>query len=204
LTGWGRRGQISYDWKHLVYEDYDTWLLGSKTGIFADSHLTDSPDVLFVQTGLHSCFHGLPPEASKPSPAFIDEELKNVDRLLSSLSAAVSRANALNRWPIVIIMTSGRIFRHSISDDVAAQLHNCTSVFNKRIVAQARKYKFAVFDREEIEHRILYPYEHDKVDRVLAPMIHEPFPVPQVISTALLSFLSCLVDSGYGTRQEQP
>ena len=191
---------LTYDWKHLAWEDYDQWLFGKSTGILADSHLTDSPAVILIQAGLHSCFHGLPPEISKPNYNFLDAELKNIERLMWNVHDALRRVNSLGRWPAVIFVTSGRIFRWAANDDQTLHLHNCTSVFNKRIKTLATKYQFAVLDREEIEHRILYKYEHDKVDHVLAPAIHEPFPIPQIVSTALLALLACLINGDYGRR----
>ena len=104
----------------------------------------------------------------------------------------VRQLSLVRRPPLVIFITSGRLFRTGNSLNMLDDLFNCTSFFNKKIIKRAKENGYAIFDREELERRFLYKSEHESIFKVVEPAIHLPTPVPQIIATALLSFITCL------------
>jgi hypothetical protein len=51
---------------------------------------------------------------------------------------------------------------------------------------------FAVFEREEIERRMLYKSEYNPKYRPLKFILHLEAPAPNIVSTSLLAMISCL------------
>ena len=73
---------------------------------------------------------------------------------------------------------------------------HCSRHFNRLAAYEAHRQGFPVFYREEIERRILYKSEYWEGVRYLKPLLHLENPGPNIIGTALLSLVGCLLRNG--------
>ena len=152
------------------------------------------PDIVTISTGLHSCFHALPPQNVQTNQSMIDRHEADVEILMQEITKALDRANKFaapkynNRRTMVIFVTAGRIHNRPIEPHMDA----CVYKFNRVLAHGAHKYGFAVFEREEIERRLLYKSEHWEGRKTIVPNLHLPAPAPALVATSLLSLISCL------------
>ena len=249
LSGYGKKGKLTYDWKHFPYEDYDQWLFGNE-GMWGNNRTTSTqnleghavelefkeeedggkfggkeahqervdeqettkgnksednstfrfpkrrPDVFVNQMALHVCFHAWNNDHKTLNETFVSYHEKMLPVAMQAMKEAISRPLP-EGTPIpkekqtkVIIMTSGRVG----SPDIALDL--CIWKFNQRLTIEAHKVGFPVYDREEVERRLLrrsegylgWPYN----GRYIKPNMHLAVPGPQIVATGLLSMISCL------------
>ena len=69
---------------------------------------------------------------------------------------------------------------------------DCIWRFNRMVAQEAHKQGFVVFEREEIERRLLFKSEHYDPTKVLKFALHLENPAPNIIATSLLTLISCL------------
>ena len=200
MSGFGARGKVTFDWKHFPYEDYDEWIFGPQ-GLWGSGASTNNgtdrrPDILNIQVGLHTCFHAFNPGTGAVNHTFVQWHTRDLPRLMRAVRTAVDlprtpHADAgLNRT-LVIFSTSGRIGNPS------PDLDRCSWTFNRALALEAHRHGFAVFEREEIERRLLFKSEHNAVQSYIKTGLHLASPSPQIIATSLAAMIGCLRRSGY-------
>ncbi len=113
-----------------------------------------------------------------------------------------SNDTTAERYPhktIVIMMGGGRLGNPS------ARLDECTWRFNRVAAEAAHRQGFAVFDREELERRLLFKSETVDSAKYMKSSLHLDAPGPQIVATALLGLISCLTkDQIFPTGQLDP
>jgi hypothetical protein len=263
LSGYGKQGKLTYDWKHFPYEDYDQWVFsnegmwgnnnteGSRTqnleapgeGEGAHDHHhhrhqrerkrgrrrrrlegegkeepavsatatagessggsgggfagfpTRRPDVLVNQMALHVCFHAYDNHYKSINNTFVEYHESLLPTAMQAMKTAVNRPLPdgtpipADKQTVVIIATSGRIGNPDLN------LDNCIWRFNRQLSIEAHKVGFPVFDREEIERRLLRKSDSflgKHTGKNIKPNMHLPAPGPQIVATALLAMISCL------------
>ncbi len=195
VSGYGPEGLLTFDWKHFPYEDYDDYLFGNN-GIFnANPKVKQDnpdagrkPDILTLQTGLHTCFHAYPNKHdTRLKPGYFNETMykahvKGLDKLFKTTREAVNRrADDGDGKPptMVVVVTSGSVVLSPDAD-------KCVLRFNHEAVKLAHKYGFAVLHRGEIERRLLYN------DVLVATDMHLPMPAQTIVATSMLNLFTCL------------
>lgn len=176
--------------KHFPWEDYDEWLFG-ETGLWQRQNISTKeplprhPDVLVIQTGLHTCNHAWSQTAINQT--MIDTHERDLKTLMQAVRAAVDRSK---QPTTVIIQTAGRMGN---SDDRG---DHCTWRFNRVAAHEAHLQGFVVYEREEIERRLLFKSEYYAGFRSIKPNLHIEAPSPQIVGTGLLALVACLRRNG--------
>lgn len=154
------------------------------------------PDIFVNQMALHVCFHAWNNNMKTINHTFVQYHESMLSKAMQAMKEAISRPLP-DGTPIpkdkqtkVIIATSGRVGNPDIELDL------CIWRFNQRLSIEAHKVGFPVFDREEIERRLLRKSDaflgHVHSGRNIKPNMHLPAPGPEIVATALLSMISCL------------
>jgi hypothetical protein len=154
------------------------------------------PDVFVNQMALHVCFHAWNNQYKTINHTFVQYHESMLSKAMQAMKEAISRPLP-DGTPIpkdkqtkVIIATSGRVGNPDIELDL------CIWRFNQRLSIEAHKVGFPVFDREEIERRLLRKSDaflgHAHSGRNIKPNMHLPAPGPEIVATSLLSMISCL------------
>lgn len=241
LSGYGKNGKLTYDWKHFPWEDYDQWLFSNrgmwgnnnteslenldhpagrsrerllqedmsadeggtttKQTIMSDEskdklHFpTRRPDIFVNQMALHVCFHAYNPQYRTINESYVKYHESTLPTVMGAIRDAIERPLP-DGTPIpkdqqtkVIIATSGRIGNPDLN------LDNCIWKFNRQLTVEAHAAGFPVFDREEIERRLLRKSDSflgRHSGGTIKPNMHLPAPGPQIVATALLAMISCL------------
>lgn len=187
IPGFGKDGIISFDWKHFPFEDYDEWLWG-ENGLWSNNETQKRPTIVSISTGLHTCFHALPPQNGKEANwTMVENHQKDLKKLMVTIKAGLERTKHLGET-IVIFTTSGRI--HSVPHDPI--MDDCIYRFNRIVAKEAHDNGFPVLEREEIERRLLFRSEHWEDFRTIKPNLHLDAPSPAIIATSFLSLVACL------------
>jgi hypothetical protein len=175
--------------KHFPYEDYDEWVFGPE-GVWSATPETARPDVLVLQIGLHTCVHAFTEKAINET--MIHQHEAQIPVLMDAVKAAVERPRTDGKQPTtVIVSTAGRQMTSDPRSD------HCTWKLNRIVAHEAHKRGFPVFEREELEHRLLFKSEHaPPVNLNVKPDVHLDIPGPQIVATTLLNFISCLALNG--------
>ena len=155
------------------------------------------PDYLIIQIGHSTCLPSSDPEKSltelQHSEQTFETHVAEIDKLLDSIKTAVTRSTEQSnsqqqqqKGTTVIISTASRTAMGNPHADF------CTWKLNRIIARAAHRRGFIVFEREEIEHRLLFKTEASEdlfsagvLEKVEPPMAH-------IVSTSLLSMLTCL------------
>jgi len=200
VSGYGDRGLLTFDWKHFPFEDYDEHVFGDKgpwhsNPIAAGPDAGRQPDVLTLQTGLHTCWHADPDgQYSKHLKAvnqtLIHAHIQQLETLYSAVRKAVDR-RAVNGTAAtqVIVVTSGA------SGKVVGttRIDECILHFNRKAAALAHKHGFAVLERGEIERRFMFKNLYvDEGEELLKSDMHLEMPVQVIVASTLLNMISCL------------
>ena len=239
--------------KHFPFEDYDQWLFGPQ-GLWHNDSTVARPDVLIVQTGLHSCAHAIPSTSSEIDQNMLLKHEKQIGRLIKMIGRATNRPridgpDGSSKPPTMVILSLAP--RAHTGDTRSDQ---CTWSFNRKLAMQAHGAGIPVLEREEIEHRLLFKSEnapphlknykgdihhgthssshdghsahsphstggthsadlsatagvsdHNSDGHVVGHLINELHaPGPQIVATALLSMISCLMRNGTDPLQFPP
>ena len=128
------------------------------------------PTIVSISTGLHTCFHALPPQNGKVANWTM---VKNHQLDLKKLMVTINKA----------------LHRTEPHDPV---MDDCIFRFNRIMAKEAHDAGFPVFEREEIERRLLFRSEHFEDFRTIKPHLHLDAPAPAIVATSLLSLISCL------------
>ena len=130
----------------------------------------------------------------------LDNHEADVPRLMEAVRAALDRVSATpgrTKQTLVIFVTAGRIHNRPIEP----HMDDCVYRFNRVLAHGAHKYGFPVFEREEIERRLLFKSEHWEDRKTIVPNLHLPAPAPAIVATSLLALISCLKN---GTLNSPP
>jgi hypothetical protein len=170
------------------------------------------PDILVIEVGLHTCFHAWDNNAKTINDEYVVKHENDLPVLFNSIKKAISRPNrdnttykgiggTKNGETLVIISSAGRIGTGAVA------LDQCSWRFNRQLSIEAHKAGFPVFEREEIERRLLFKSDsHMKshTPKYIKPGMHLDAPGPQIIATSLLSLISCLRRDAHDTRGAYP
>jgi hypothetical protein len=157
------------------------------------------PDIITIQTGLHVCQHASPDSKGRMNTSMVEKNLKDLPKLMKAVRVAVDRHNGQHeqghRNITVIVSTSGRI-GYGAGSPHNPRGDDCITNFNRAAARAARAEGFAVFERGEIEQRLLYASQNREIAgpeyEILRFRMHLDAPAPEIVSTALLSLITCL------------
>ena len=167
------------DRKHYPYDDYDKWLFGTEGLWQAPSAPSSSsssspeavPDILVIQVGHATCIPSTDPLKAKHElhldNALIEQHQRDVETLFDAVQAAVRRptesgsstataTSITSTTTTVIVSTASRVL---IGNPVADR---CTWKMNRIVARAAHKRGFVVFEREEMEHRVVFKSEYSE------------------------------------------
>jgi hypothetical protein len=156
------------------------------------------PDVLTLQMGLHSCWHAHADHLSTPNMSMVEQHLKDavvlmrrVRSVVDGESQATPIAGESTGRTTVIVVTAGSVggIMHGTRD--AVTIDACVQRFNRVVEKAAHEVGFAVLERGEIEHRLMYKSQF-ATSPTLKNEMHLPQPAQNLVSTCLLSLVSCL------------
>lgn len=200
ISGYGDRGVLTFDWKHFPFEDYDEYLW-SESGPWIAGFSGEGqrrPDLLTIQTGMHTCWHAIPEglysrHLNTTNEAMIDNHIRDLLKLFKSVRTALDapvkgttqfRSNATT----VIILTSGNtgLGMDGLKTDA------CIQRFNRAVVDAAHLYGFAVLDRGEIERRLVQKSLFAAHATIPIEM-HLIQPAQNIVATSLLRTFECLL-----------
>jgi hypothetical protein len=182
-----------HDMRHLWKTDAEIYTGTFKKRAKVGDELR-RPDILVVEVGLHTCFHGWDNFRKIRNETYIAQHERDLVSLFDAIKRAITRPTVDNKPPsgpetIVIISTAGRIG----TDDTA--LDHCTWRWNRQLALEAHKAGFPVFEREEIERRLLFKSDTHldrHQGRYIKPNMHLAAPSPQIVATSLMAMISCL------------
>lgn len=166
------------------------------------------PDVLTIQTGLHTCVHAKYHHRDATNHTQIQRYIDDLPRLMDTIKATVARRNSQappgTPNTTVIWVTSGRV-GHRLEGLPMIEHDECVWLFNTHARRLAHRAGFAVLEREEIERRLLYANANWEKrvphSEYLRFKMHLEAPAPQIVSTALLHLANCLRNiSFFGTK----
>ena len=193
VSGYGDNGLLSFDWKHFPYEDYDQWLFG-ENGPWNKKPTERRPDILTVQLGMHTCWHSHThntrvdnfQDFTHVNHSMVERHIAGIPTLMDAIRTAVDRPSTGNRTKFVILVTSGSsgIINASTVDD-------CILRVNRAAASEAHKRGFAVLERNEIEHRLMFK-SLQSAEPYIVPEMHLAQPAQNLVATCLLQLYSCL------------
>jgi hypothetical protein len=201
VSGYGDKGILSFDWKHFPFEDYDDFLW-SDEGPWVSGFPGEGlrrPDLLTVQTGLHTCWHAIPEgmysqHLNATNTAMIEQHINGTWKLMSHIRKALDKKNLVSnsgdsvRNPTtVVVLTSGSsgLGEHGLKTDF------CIQKLNRATMDAAHAYGFAVLDRGEIERRLMYK-SNSAGHPVIPVEMHLIQPAQNIVATLLMHLYSCL------------
>jgi hypothetical protein len=174
--------------KHFPYEDYDEWLFGG-TGLWngRDRH----PEILVIETGLHTCVHAWR-SSTLQNVTMIAQHKRDLKTLMKAVRTAVDRTPAHMPRTTVIVELAGRF---GGTDPV---VDRCSRTMNRVAAYEGHLQGFAVYEREEVERRLLFKSEHlqDVGAAYIKPKMHLDSPAANIAGTALIALIGCLKRNG--------
>jgi len=152
------------------------------------------PDIFVFEVGLHTCFHAWDNTHKVLNEAYILKHEADLPKLFRAITAAITRPTADNStYPgtetLVIVSTAGRIGNED------SGLDHCSWRWNRQLAIEAHKAGFPVFEREEIERRLLFKSDVHMAShqgKYIKPGMHLAAPSPQIVATSLMAMISCL------------
>ena len=207
VSGYGENGLLSLDWKHFPYEDYDEYLW-SKNGPWISGFPGEGsrrPDYLTVQLGMHSCWHADPQglyskNLHAVNQTMLQQHLDDIPKLMKAIFKAVTHpvrndlppngAGKVTQPTTVVIVTSGGVGMF----EKGSSIDECILRFNRATVEAAHAHGFAVLERGEIEHRLMFK-SYYSAKPFLKNEMHLPQPAQNLVATTLLNLMTCLNDT---------
>lgn len=134
---------------------------------------------------------------------------KQIKTFLMAVKAAVTRTEKQYFNSSQAVTTTVIISTTSRSLVGNAKADRCIWKLNRIAAKEAHQLGFNVFEREEIEHRLLFKSEHivslhnsgaganvSVVPKIITPLYDAIFtaPAPQIVATSLLEMIGCLQD----------
>jgi hypothetical protein len=188
MSGYGKEGKITFDWKHFPWEDYDEWLFGADGLWKLNSTAKSFPDYLVVHVGLHTCVHSWTPQSTNYN--MIKRHEKEIALMVDKITDAINRTPNHLTKTTVIFQLPGRGGGSNPRQD------HCSREFNRILAKEAHRGGYTVIEREELERRMLFKSEFLGDFRVLKPNLHLESPAPNIIATSLLGLIGCLIRNG--------
>ena len=193
VSGYGDEGLLTFDWKHFPYEDYDDWVWG-ETGPFGAKQSERRPDILTIQTGMHTCWHVHPQglyssHLHETNTSMLEHHVASVGKLMKAVRKAVDRPSNASTPTTVIVVTSGSIGMSANGTEI----DDCIQRINRAVTQAAHENGFAILERGEIERRLLY--KSAQGNGPFAVETHLTQPAQNIIATCLLSLMNCLAKS---------
>lgn len=143
-----------------------------------------------IQAGHSTCLHSNQPDRAKTElhldDATVQQHAQDIPKLFQAIRSAVTRHP--EKPTTVIVSTAPRVMTGNNKAD------RCVYRMNRIIAREAHRNKFAVLEREEMEHRMMFKSEASE-DLKEVVDIAEP-PTNHIIATSLLSLITCLQRNG--------
>lgn len=206
ISGFGDLGTLSFDWKHFPYEDYDDHFWGDSGPWMAGfgGEGIRRPDVLTLQTGMHTCWHASPQglysaHLTEVNTTMIEKHMKDFQKLMKAVRRVVNHVGEvykndsivnntpLKPPPIVVVLTAGA----TGMGQEGSSIDDCIVRFNRVATDAAHNHGFPVLDRGELERRLMYRSTASESPN-LQPDMHLAQPAQNIIATSLLHIISCL------------
>lgn len=180
-SGYGGSGKISFEWDDKLVEDFKEGSLSSLR--MFSSEVTTKPDIIVVQIGYAGCYLAYNSyNGGKPDGSIEGRTEGNIVPFLKSFQSSIS---SFQQQPTIIFSLPSRNEFMDYNCDV------CTWKLNRKIAVDSHVKGYMVFEREEIEYRLFFKSE-DSVQPWIPPRNLTTFPVPQVVTSSLVSMLGCL------------
>jgi hypothetical protein len=113
-----------------------------------------------------------------------------IQKMMKAIRVAIDRIPAHLPRTTVIIQLPGR------SGGSDNRIDGCSRRFNRISAREAHLQGFTVFEREEIERRLLFKSEYYPDHRSIKPLLHLENPSPNIVGTSLLGLITCLARNG--------
>lgn len=147
--------------------------------------------------GLHTCWHTHPQglyssELTAVNQTMLKQHIDDLRVLMRSVRRAIDLSNQHtdgNSTRTVIVVTSGASYAKN-----GWEIDDCILRLNRAAETEAHKQGFAVLERGEIERRLMFKSLHPAMGEKppLAPDMHLSQPAQNIVSTCLLSLMTCL------------
>jgi hypothetical protein len=145
--------------------------------------------VLILETGLHTCVHAWR-SATMQNTSMIAQHKRDLKTLMKAVRTAVDRVPSHLPRTTVIVELAGRF---GGPDPV---VDRCSRTLNRVAAYEGHLQGFAVYEREEIERRLLFKSEHLKDVQYIKPQMHLESPAANIAGTALIALIGCLKRNG--------
>jgi hypothetical protein len=143
--------------------------------------------VLVIHVGLHTCIHAL---SHSNNASMVAQHEVDLQRMMNAIRKAIDRTPETSGKTTVIIQLPGR------AGGTVHTVDSCSRRFNRIAAKEAHLHGFVVFEREEIERRLLFKSEYLADHRSIKPLLHLENPAPNVVGTSLLGMITCLARNG--------
>lgn len=140
-----------------------------------------------IHVGLHTCIHAL---ANNNNETMVQQHETAIPIMMKAIRTAIDRIPSSLPKTTVIIQLPGR------AGNTDARIDYCSRRFNRLLAKNAHEFGFSVFEREEIERRLLFKSEYFPDHRTIKPLLHLENPAPNIVGTSLLGLVSCLMRNG--------
>ena len=202
--GYGPHGKLSFELRDMLLEDFVPGQLTDHRILNNTASDAVVPDVVVLQVGYAACYESYNSKnGHKIDGGIEDRSDRNVGPLMNTMGRLIrglherpelqnSNANSSIPKPMMVVALAPRNPLQDYYSDV------CTWKLNRKVAFEAHKRKFIVFEREEIEGRVLFRSEYDiEGDAALEPYVLHPhnltqFPIPQIVTSSFTSMLGCL------------
>lgn len=204
--GYGPHGKLSFELRDSLLENFKPEQLAGHR-ILNNTAGTAVPDVVVLQVGYAACYESYNSKhGHKVDGAIEDRSDRNVGPLMKSFGTLIQDLHVRQEYqqthannsvithnkPMMIVALAPRNPLQDYHSDV------CTWKLNRKVAFEAHRRKFMVFEREEIEGRVLFRNEYvidgaaAKEPYVLQPHNLTMFPLPQIVTSSFVSLLGCM------------
>ncbi len=165
----------------MLIEDFTEDKLGQLRLFSIQS--SGSPDVIVSQLGYSGCYLAYNSLNGAKADGTIEGRTEgNIGLFIKAFHDKIS---SFPSKPTVVFSTASRNMFMDYYCDV------CTWKMNRKIAFDAHMKGYMVFEREEIEYRLFFKSE-DAVQPWILPRNLSHFPVPQIVTSSLVTMLGCM------------
>lgn len=142
-----------------------------------------------IHLGLHTCVHAWHSPESQNN-TMIENHKRDLKTLMKAVRTAIDRTPPSIPRTTVIIQLAGR------AGGAEPKRDHCSRTMNRVAAYEAHQQGFVVFEREEIERRLLYKSEYYDGVSFIKPLLHLEAPGANIVGTSLLALVACLKRNG--------
>lgn len=205
--GYGPHGKLSFELHDTLLEHFKPEQLATHRILNNTAHNITVPDVVVLQVGYGACLQSYNNRNGHQVDGTIEDRSDhNVGPLMRTFGTLIHDLHARKDIqhtfannsivpqpkPIMIVSLAPRNFLQEYHSDV------CTWKLNRKVAFEAHRRKLMVFEREEIEGRVLFRNEYNiEGHAAVEPYVLNPhnltaFPLPQIVTSSFVSMLGCL------------